>query len=80
VTGSTVSSHLLVTDPEAVLPTNPSWLPVVDLAVATSRPAQVVGLHFFNPVPVQKLVEVVPALTTATDTVTRARSYGARSP
>ncbi|MFF0095247.1 3-hydroxybutyryl-CoA dehydrogenase [Streptomyces canus] len=65
----------VVTDPEAVLATNTSSIPVVDLAVATCRPAQVVGLHFFNPVPVQKLVEVIPALTTDTDTVNRARSF-----
>ncbi|MFI6435319.1 3-hydroxybutyryl-CoA dehydrogenase [Streptomyces sp. NPDC050759] len=65
----------VVTDPEAVLATNTSSIPVVDLAVATGRPAQVVGLHFFNPVPVQKLVEVIPALTTVPGTVTRARSF-----
>jgi 3-hydroxybutyryl-CoA dehydrogenase len=65
----------VVTDPAAVLATNTSSIPVVDLAVATGRPAQVVGLHFFNPVPVQKLVEVIPALTTATETVNRARSF-----
>ncbi|MEU0946669.1 3-hydroxybutyryl-CoA dehydrogenase [Streptomyces canus] len=67
----------VVTDPEAILATNTSSIPVVDLAVATGRPAQVVGLHFFNPVPVQKLVEVIPALTTAADTVNRARAFAA---
>ncbi|MFG2025439.1 3-hydroxybutyryl-CoA dehydrogenase [Streptomyces sp. NPDC048825] len=61
----------VVTDPEAVLATNTSSIPVVDLAVATGRASHVVGLHFFNPVPVQKLVEVVPALTTGADALAR---------
>ncbi|MER5177316.1 3-hydroxybutyryl-CoA dehydrogenase [Streptomyces sp. NPDC002896] len=68
----------VVTDPDAVLATNTSSLPVVDLAVATGRAAQVVGLHFFNPVPVQKLVEVIPALTTSADTLARARDFAGR--
>ncbi|MFJ6569535.1 3-hydroxybutyryl-CoA dehydrogenase [Streptomyces sp. NPDC091292] len=63
----------VVTDPDAVLATNTSSIPVVDIAVATGRPSQVVGMHFFNPVPVQKLVEVIPALTTAAATVARTR-------
>ncbi|MFD4766305.1 3-hydroxybutyryl-CoA dehydrogenase [Streptomyces niveus] len=67
-----------VTDPHAVLATNTSSIPVVDLAVATTRASQVVGLHFFNPVPVQRLVEVIPALTTSPDTVARAREFAAR--
>ncbi|WP_328350130.1 3-hydroxybutyryl-CoA dehydrogenase [Streptomyces sp. NBC_00457] len=66
-----------VTDPEAVLATNTSSIPVVDLAVATGRASHVVGLHFFNPVPVQKLVEVIPALTTGADTLARARGFAA---
>ncbi|MPY50393.1 3-hydroxybutyryl-CoA dehydrogenase [Streptomyces acidicola] len=64
-----------VTDPDAVLATNTSSIPVVDLAVTTGRPSRVVGLHFFNPVPVQKLVEVVPALTTSANTVARTRGF-----
>ncbi|MFF2638955.1 3-hydroxybutyryl-CoA dehydrogenase [Streptomyces niveus] len=67
-----------VTDPHAVLATNTSSIPVVDLAVATTRASQVVGLHFFNPVPVQRLVEVIPALTTSPDTVARAREFAVR--
>ncbi|MFE5664268.1 3-hydroxybutyryl-CoA dehydrogenase [Streptomyces niveus] len=67
-----------VTDPHAVLATNTSSIPVVDLAVATTKASQVVGLHFFNPVPVQRLVEVIPALTTSADTVARAREFAAR--
>ncbi|WP_326772847.1 3-hydroxybutyryl-CoA dehydrogenase [Streptomyces sp. NBC_01445] len=67
----------VVADPQAVLATNTSSLPVVDLAVATGRASQVVGLHFFNPVPVQKLVEVIPALTTGADTLARACDFAA---
>ncbi|MBA4864601.1 3-hydroxybutyryl-CoA dehydrogenase [Streptomyces sp. PSKA54] len=65
----------VVADPGAILATNTSSIPVVDIAVATGRASQVVGLHFFNPVPVQKLVEVIPALTTSADTLARARAF-----
>ena len=51
--------------PGAVLATTTSSLPVVDLAAATDRPGDVLGLHFFNPAPVMKLVEVVHTVTTA---------------
>ncbi|MFD5406229.1 3-hydroxybutyryl-CoA dehydrogenase [Streptomyces griseorubiginosus] len=63
-----------VEDPTAVLATNTSSIPVVDLAVVTERPERVIGLHFFNPVPVQRLVEVIPALVTGADTVSRTRA------
>jgi len=51
--------------PGAVLATTTSSLPVIDLAMATKRPADVVGLHFFNPAPVMKLVEVVSTVSTS---------------
>jgi 3-hydroxybutyryl-CoA dehydrogenase len=50
--------------PGAVLATTTSSLPVIELAMATKRPADVVGLHFFNPAPVMKLVEVVSTVST----------------
>jgi 3-hydroxybutyryl-CoA dehydrogenase len=53
--------------PGAVLATTTSSLPVVECSAATSRPGDVVGLHFFNPAPVMKLVEVVSTITTAPD-------------
>jgi 3-hydroxybutyryl-CoA dehydrogenase len=53
--------------PGAILATTTSSLPVIDLAMATKRPADVVGLHFFNPAPVMKLVEVVSTVSTAPD-------------
>jgi 3-hydroxybutyryl-CoA dehydrogenase len=53
--------------PGAILATTTSSLPVVECAAATSRAQDVVGLHFFNPAPVMKLVEVVSTITTAPD-------------
>lgn len=53
--------------PGAILATTTSSLPVIDLAMATKRPADVVGLHFFNPAPVMKLVEVVSTVSTSPD-------------
>jgi 3-hydroxybutyryl-CoA dehydrogenase len=65
----------IVTDPEAVLASNTSSIPIMKLAVATERPAQVIGLHFFNPVPVLSLVELVPSLLTAPETTDRVRTF-----
>ncbi|WP_406033959.1 3-hydroxybutyryl-CoA dehydrogenase [Nocardioides sp. NBC_00163] len=65
----------IVTDPEAVLASNTSSIPIMKLAVATERPAQVIGLHFFNPVPVLSLVELVPSLLTAPSTTDRVRTF-----
>ncbi|MEU4454216.1 3-hydroxybutyryl-CoA dehydrogenase [Nocardioides sp. NPDC023903] len=65
----------IVTDPEAVLASNTSSIPIMKLAVATERPAQVIGLHFFNPVPVLSLVELVPSLLTGQETADRVRTF-----
>ncbi|HET9944981.1 MAG TPA: 3-hydroxybutyryl-CoA dehydrogenase, partial [Actinomycetes bacterium] len=65
--------------PGAVLATTTSSLPVVELAAATARPADVVGLHFFNPAPVMKLVEVVRTVSTADDVVATARAVCERA-
>ena len=56
------------TRPEIVLATNTSSLSIVELAVSTKRPDKVVGMHFFNPAPVMKLVEVIKTLTTSDET------------
>ncbi|GGZ40806.1 3-hydroxybutyryl-CoA dehydrogenase [Streptomyces inusitatus] len=64
----------VVTRQDAILASNTSSIPLVKLAVATSRPDQVVGIHFFNPAPVQKLVELIPALTTSEETILRAEA------
>ncbi|MFC1407782.1 3-hydroxybutyryl-CoA dehydrogenase [Streptacidiphilus sp. N1-12] len=60
---------------DAVLASNTSSIPIVKLASATSRPEQVLGIHFFNPAPVQKLVEIIPTLTTSAETVARAEAF-----
>ncbi|WAZ26149.1 3-hydroxybutyryl-CoA dehydrogenase [Streptomyces cinnabarinus] len=65
----------IVQDPAAVLATNTSSLPVMRLGMATSRADRVVGLHFFNPVPVLPLVEVVSTLHTAPGTVAVVRDF-----
>lgn len=57
-----------ITPEEAVLATNTSSLSITEIANATKRPDRVVGMHFFNPVPVMKLVEVNRALTTSEET------------
>ncbi len=56
-----------VVSPDAVLATNTSSLPVTEIAVATSNPKRVVGMHFFNPAPVQQFVEVIRTVITADD-------------
>jgi 3-hydroxybutyryl-CoA dehydrogenase len=56
-----------VCKPGAILATTTSSLPVVECAAATSRPGDVVGMHFFNPAPIMKLVEVVTTIATTAD-------------
>src|SRR5208282_666003 len=58
--------------PQTIFASNTSSISITRLAAATGRPGKFVGLHFFNPVPVMKLVEVVPGLQTAPETVERA--------
>jgi 3-hydroxybutyryl-CoA dehydrogenase len=65
----------IVTSDDAILASNTSSIPIMKLAVATRRPSHVLGIHFFNPVPVLTLVELVPSLLTATDTTERARAF-----
>src|SRR5690242_11695093 len=52
----------VVESPDALLASNTSSIPIMKLAMATSRPASVIGMHFFNPVPVMHLVELVTSL------------------
>lgn len=65
----------LVSRPDAILASNTSSIPIMKIAMATSRPEYVIGVHFFNPVPVLKLVEIVPSLLTAERTEERAVSF-----
>jgi 3-hydroxybutyryl-CoA dehydrogenase len=64
-----------VAKPEAILASNTSSIPIAGLAAVTGRPDRVLGLHFFSPVPVMKLVEVVVGLDTADVTVARAEAF-----
>ncbi len=67
----------VVADPQAILATNTSSIPIIKLAMATRRPEQVIGMHFFNPVPVLRLVEVISSLLTSAETTRRVREYAA---
>jgi 3-hydroxybutyryl-CoA dehydrogenase len=64
-----------IVKPSGILATNTSTLPVVELAMVTQRPAQVCGVHFFNPAPAMKLVEVVRPLTASDDTIAAAVAF-----
>ena len=61
--------------PHAIFASNTSSLTIVEMAAATKRPDRVIGLHFFNPVPVMKLVEVVRSITTSRETFDKAWSF-----
>ena len=67
-----------VTRPEVILASNTSSIPIADLGAATKRPDRVMGMHFFNPVPVMGLIELVKAITTADETVEFGRAWGVR--
>ena len=65
-----------VTKPEVILASNTSSIPIADLGAATSRPDKVLGMHFFNPVPVMGLIELVRAISTSDDTMAFGRAFG----
>ncbi|MBA3743264.1 3-hydroxybutyryl-CoA dehydrogenase [Sporichthya sp.] len=65
----------VVTSRDAILASNTSSIPIMKLGMATSRPDKVIGIHFFNPVPVLKLVELVTSLLTAPETAARAAAF-----
>ncbi len=67
----------VVARPDAILGSNTSSIPIVRLARATRRPEQVIGLHFFSPVPVMNLVEVIPSILTSAETLARGRAFAA---
>jgi 3-hydroxybutyryl-CoA dehydrogenase len=64
-----------VADELAILASNTSSIPIMKLGIATARPEQVIGIHFFNPVPVLRLVELVTSLMTSPETVSQAESF-----
>ena len=63
--------------PEAILASNTSSLSITEIALATRRPDKVLGMHFFNPVPVMRLLELVRGLHTSDETMAIARKVGA---
>lgn len=65
-----------ITRPEVILASNTSSVSITALGAATSRPDKVAGAHFFNPVPVMKLVELVRALETSDETMDTLRQFG----
>jgi 3-hydroxybutyryl-CoA dehydrogenase len=65
----------IVEDRGAVLASNTSSIPIMKLAMATSRPGNVVGIHFFNPVPILQLVELVTSLLSSVEAAEKARAF-----
>jgi 3-hydroxybutyryl-CoA dehydrogenase len=64
-----------IVKPEGILATNTSTLPVVELAMVTARPDRVCGIHFFNPAPAMKLVEVIRPITASDETIGAALEF-----
>jgi 3-hydroxybutyryl-CoA dehydrogenase len=65
----------VITDPDAVLASNTSSIPIMKIAAATQNPGRVLGLHFFNPVPVLPLVELVSTLVTSPEAAARTEQF-----
>lgn len=65
----------IITDPDAVLASNTSSIPIMKLGAATKNPGRVLGLHFFNPVPVLPLVELVTTLATSPEAASRTEHF-----
>ena len=66
-----------VLGPQAILASNTSSIPITRMAAGTTDPTRFVGVHFFNPVPVMKLVEIIPGLATAPATIEAVRAFAA---
>jgi len=69
----------VLVDDSAILASNTSSIPIMKLGTVTARPEQVVGVHFFNPVPVLRLVEIVTSLMTGPETTARAEAFATES-
>jgi 3-hydroxybutyryl-CoA dehydrogenase len=65
----------ILTDDDAILASNTSSIPIVKLGAVSGRADRVMGVHFFNPAPVMKLVELIPSLTTAPGTLERMKAF-----
>jgi len=73
--GLLASLDKIIADPDAILATNTSSIPVMKLAMATGGPHRVIGMHFFNPAPVLSLVELIPCLLTSEESYQRAEEF-----
>jgi 3-hydroxybutyryl-CoA dehydrogenase len=69
----------VVTDPDAVLASNTSSIPIMKIAAATKNPGRVLGLHFFNPVPVLPLVELISTLVTTDEAAARVAQFASET-
>jgi 3-hydroxybutyryl-CoA dehydrogenase len=67
-----------IAKPDAILATNTSSISITEIASRTKRPEKVIGMHFMNPVPVMKLVEIIRGLATSDDTTRRVMNYAAQ--
>ena len=65
----------ILTKPDAILASNTSSIPIVKLGAVSGRAPHVMGVHFFNPAPVMQLIELIPSLTTAPETMDRVRGF-----
>ena len=65
-----------ICSPQAILASNTSCMSIIDMAIVTGRPDKVLGLHFFNPVPVMKLLEIVKTTATSDETVEICKTFG----
>lgn len=65
----------VLTQPHTILASNTSSIPIVKLGAVSGRADRVMGVHFFNPAPVMKLVELIPSLTTSDETLEQMRTY-----
>ncbi|MET1062123.1 MAG: 3-hydroxybutyryl-CoA dehydrogenase, partial [Aeromicrobium sp.] len=65
----------ILTKDDAILASNTSSIPIVKLGAVSGRAPHVMGVHFFNPAPVMQLVELIPSLTTSTETLDRMRGW-----
>jgi 3-hydroxybutyryl-CoA dehydrogenase len=69
----------IITDPDAILASNTSSIPIMKIAAATKNPGRVLGLHFFNPVPVLPLVELISTLVTTDEAAARVEQFASEA-
>lgn len=68
-----------ITGADTILASNTSSIPIAKLATATKRPDRVIGIHFFNPAPVQPLVEIIPSLLTSPETLSKVELFASET-